>query len=96
MKKILVPTDFSKESEYALKVAAKLAKTYGSEIYLVHLLDLPIQEVDPLSSPSELPAAMFFMELAKEKSSAIKLKLPYDWHRHKIYGLLVVRYTHNT
>lgn len=71
MKKILVPTDFSKESEYALKVAAKLAKTYGSEIYLVHLLDLPIQEVDPLSSPSELPAAMFFMELANKKLEAL-------------------------
>ena len=71
MKKILVPTDFSKESEYALKVAAKLAKTYGSEIHLVHLLDLPIQEVDPLSSPSELPAAMFFMELANKKLESL-------------------------
>jgi nucleotide-binding universal stress UspA family protein len=67
MKKILVPTDFSKESEYALKVAAQLAKTYGSEIHLLHLLDLPIQETDPLSTPSELPAAMFFMELANKK-----------------------------
>jgi len=71
MKKILVPTDFSKESEYALKVAAQLAKTYGSEIYLVHLLDLPIQEIDPLKSTSQLPAAMFFMEMANKKIEAL-------------------------
>lgn len=71
MKKILVPTDFSKEAEYALKVAAQLAKTYGSEIYLLHLIDLPLQQVDPLSTPSELPAAMFFMEMANKKIEAL-------------------------
>ena len=71
MKKILVPTDFSKEAEYALKVAAQLAKTYGSEIHLIHLLDLPLQEIDPLSSHSELPAAMFFMEMANKKLESL-------------------------
>ena len=45
MKKILVPTDFSKEAEYALKVAAQIAKNHGSEIYLIHLLELPMHEV---------------------------------------------------
>jgi nucleotide-binding universal stress UspA family protein len=67
MKKILVPTDFSKEAEYALKVAAQLANAYGSEIYLLHLLELPVQEVDALNTYSELPSAMFFMELAQQK-----------------------------
>ncbi|MGM5468887.1 universal stress protein [Flavobacteriaceae bacterium LMO-SS05] len=67
MKKILVPTDFSNEAEYALKVAAQLSKTYGSEIYLLHLLELPMQEVDALNTYSELPSAMFFMELAHQK-----------------------------
>jgi len=62
-----VPTDFSKEAEYALKVAAQLSKTYGSEIYLLHLLELPIQGVDALSTYSELPETMFFMELANQK-----------------------------
>jgi nucleotide-binding universal stress UspA family protein len=71
MNKILVPTDFSKEAEYALKVAAQLSKTYGSEIYLLHLLELPLQEVDALSTYSELPEAMFFMEMANQKLEAL-------------------------
>ncbi len=71
MNKILVPTDFSKEAEYALKVAAQLAKTYGSEIYLLHLMELPLQEMDALNSYSELPEAMFFMELANQKLEAL-------------------------
>ncbi len=74
MKKILVPTDFSKEAEYALKVAAQLGKTYGSEIYMLHLLELPLQEVDALSSYSELPEAMFFMEIAHQKLEALMAK----------------------
>ena len=67
MKKILVPTDFSKEAENALKVAAQLARKHGSEIYLLHMLELPLQEVDALSSHSALPEAMFFMKLAHKK-----------------------------
>ena len=67
MKKILVPTDFSKEAENALKVAAQLAKKENSEIYLLHMLELPLQEVDAMSSHSALPEAMFFMKLAHQK-----------------------------
>ena len=67
MKKILVPTDFSKEAENALKVAAQLAKKHGSEIYLLHMLELPLQEVDALSTHSLLPESMFFMKLAHKK-----------------------------
>ena len=32
MKRILVPTDFSKHAEYALKVAAQIAKKNDGEI----------------------------------------------------------------
>ncbi|MCB0444086.1 MAG: universal stress protein [Gelidibacter sp.] len=67
MKKILVPTDFSKEAENALKVAAQLAKKHNCEIYLLHMLELPLQEVDALSTHSALPEAMFFMKLAHQK-----------------------------
>lgn len=67
MKKILVPTDFSKEAEQALKVAAQLAKKHNSEIYLLHMLELPLDQVDALSQYSELPEAMFFMKLAHKK-----------------------------
>ena len=67
MKKILVPTDFSKEAENALKVAAQLAKKHDCEIYLLHMLELPLQEVDALSTHSALPEAMFFMKLAHQR-----------------------------
>ena len=36
MKTILVPTDFSEQAENALRVAADLARKYGSEINLLH------------------------------------------------------------
>lgn len=68
MKKILVPTDFSKEAENALKVAAQLAKRHECEIYLLHMLELPLQEVDQLSQHTgALPEAMFFMKLAHQR-----------------------------
>ncbi|MCF1189994.1 universal stress protein [Mangrovimonas sp. AS39] len=67
MKKILVPTDFSNEAEHALKVAAQLAKRYDSEIYLLHLLEIPVQQVDTLNVQSDFPEAMFFMKLAHQK-----------------------------
>ncbi|MFD0963661.1 universal stress protein [Pseudofulvibacter geojedonensis] len=67
MNRILVPTDFSPEAENALKVAAQLAKEYDSEIYLLHLLELPLDLIDPMSKGSELPEAMFFMQMAHKK-----------------------------
>ncbi|OMP31344.1 universal stress protein [Mangrovimonas sp. DI 80] len=67
MKKILVPTDFSAEAENALKVAAQLARRRDGEIYLLHMLELPLQQVDVMNTPSELPEAMFFMKLAHQK-----------------------------
>ena len=64
MKKILVPTDFSLQAENALKVAAQLAKKHDCEIYLLHMLELPLHKVDALSSYRNLPEAVFFMKLA--------------------------------
>ena len=67
MKKILVPTDFSNQAENALKVAAQLARTYNAEIYLLHILEIPLHEVDAMNSRSDLPEAVFFMKLAHRK-----------------------------
>ena len=46
MYKILVPVDFSKKSEYAAKIAAKIGGEIDSEIYLLHLVELPSGIVD--------------------------------------------------
>ena len=60
MKKILVPTDFSKEAENALKVASDLYRKFKScEIYLLHLLELPLHQVDAFSSHSDLQKLYF-------------------------------------
>ncbi len=69
MKKILVPTDFSDTAEHALKIAAKLAKKHHSEIYLLHMLELPMQLIDPVGggSSQNLPESIFFMKLAHQR-----------------------------
>ena len=41
MKKILVPTDFSTEAQYALDFARQFAKKVGAEISLLHVLEVP-------------------------------------------------------
>ena len=43
-KKLLVPTDFSKPSEMAMNKALDLARTFGSKIYLLHVIDDEIQQ----------------------------------------------------
>ena len=40
MKKIIVPVDFSKHSEYALKTAAKIARKYNADILVLHMLEM--------------------------------------------------------
>lgn len=38
-KRILVPTDFSDDSDEALKQALELAKQYNSKVYLLHVVE---------------------------------------------------------
>ena len=76
MKKILVPTDFSSHAEEALRVAADLAKKYDGKIYLLHMLNLPL---DLLSDSDTIPdafaeggtsgppEAIFFMKMAHNR-----------------------------
>ncbi|NDV15697.1 universal stress protein [Muricauda sp. TY007] len=40
MKSIIVPVDFSNQSEKALRVAASLAKEHKAELYVLHMLEL--------------------------------------------------------
>lgn len=74
MKRILVPIDFSKESEGAARVAARIARRTGSEIYLLHMLELPVNTIDPteLSTIVSEPQAIYFMKKAREKFEKFK------------------------
>jgi len=78
MKRILVPVDFSKEAECAARVAAKIAKKTGSDIYLLHMLELPVNTIDPaeMSGIRSEPQVIFFMKSAHEKFAKFK-KLPF-------------------
>jgi nucleotide-binding universal stress UspA family protein len=67
MRKILVPTDFSKEAEQATRVAAQLAKNYDCELVIVHMLDLPTNNALTKRPDSPMPEALFFMKLAHKK-----------------------------
>lgn len=78
MKKILVPTDFSENAENALQTAALLARRFGSEIYLLHMLELPTHMTNPVGEArsNDLPEAIGFMKLAKKRFTEI-LSRPY-------------------
>ena len=69
MKKILVPIDFSEQAEYAAKVAAKIAKQTGSELHLLHMLELPTDIIDPSNygNASNSPTTYLYMKRAQEK-----------------------------
>ena len=69
MKRILVPTDFSVQAEYALKIAAQFAKKYDGEIFLLHMLELPMQLIDSAigGKRAEIPESIFFMKLAHKR-----------------------------
>jgi len=71
MKRILVPTDFSKHAEYALRVAAQISKKNNSEIYLLHMLELPHQASDAVSSGRAIPQIMYFKDMAINKLDAL-------------------------
>lgn len=71
MKKILIPTDFSEHAEHALKVAAQIARKHDGEIILLHMLELPNQTGDAVSSGHALPEIMFFKNAALAKLESI-------------------------
>lgn len=66
MKKIIVPIDFSKHSEYALEVAASIARQHNSEIIVVHMLGLS-EAVVTRDESNEVLEAMYYMRLAEKR-----------------------------
>ena len=64
MKRILVPTDFSEHAEYALRVAAQIARQNDSEIIILHILELPHQAGDAMGSGHKIPEIMLYKDKA--------------------------------
>ncbi|OSY87194.1 universal stress protein [Tenacibaculum holothuriorum] len=68
MKKILVPIDFSKHSEYAAKLAAKMAKKTNSEVHLLHMIELPSGIVDMGGGANfSIPESMLYIRKVRDK-----------------------------
>ena len=68
MRTILTPTDFSKASEFAAKLANKIAKKSNSEVHLLHLIELPTGIVDMgAGSNFSVPESMLYIRKIKEK-----------------------------
>lgn len=75
MKTIIVPIDFSEQSENALKVAANLSKKHGSEIIALHMLEL--NEAMISSSEGFHPEQTVFLIKMAEKRINEFLDKPY-------------------
>jgi nucleotide-binding universal stress UspA family protein len=68
MKKILIPVDFSKQSEYAAKMANRIANKSNSSIYLLHLIELPTGIIDMgAGSNFSIPESMLYLRKVKEQ-----------------------------
>lgn len=66
MKKIIVPVDFSKYSENALKSAVHIAKKQNAEIITVHMLELSNALISQSETYSQ-QEAVFYLKLAEKK-----------------------------
>jgi nucleotide-binding universal stress UspA family protein len=66
MKKIIVPIDFSKHSEFALKAAASIAIKNGAEVMALHMLEMS-DTLLTSSDSNEVPKIVYFMKLAEKR-----------------------------
>ena len=73
MKTIIVPVDFSEQSEYALKVAASLAEKHGSEVLVLHMLELN-EAVFSSAEGLHIEHTVFFIKLAEKRMSEFLAK----------------------
>ncbi|TRX38607.1 universal stress protein [Flavobacterium sp. ZT3R18] len=72
MKRILIPTDFSKYADLAIEAGAQIAKKNNAEIVLIHMLELPGQTNDAITGGTSIPAIMLFKNKADEILKDIK------------------------
>jgi len=73
MNKILVPVDFSEQSNYALKTAASISEKTNAEVYLLHLVELPSGVIDMAAGSNfSIPESMMYLRKIKDKMLKIK------------------------
>jgi len=66
MKRIIIPVDFSKYSEYALETAAELAKLHNAELIVMHMLELS-ESIYTTSGSERNDETAFMLMVANKK-----------------------------
>ncbi len=66
MKNIIVPVDFSKTSEFALKAGAEMAKKHNAKLHILHMLELSDSIITATSS-SKTNEMLFMLKLAEKQ-----------------------------
>lgn len=66
MKKIIVPIDFSKYSEYALEAASVLARKHNAQLLVLHMLEISDSVLNN-TDDEQREKAVFFLRLAEQK-----------------------------
>ncbi len=77
MKKILVPTDFSECSEYAVEVAAQLCRHHGATLHLLHIIELPIYGTDAFEPNITDIGESLFLQQITQKNFENLMQKPY-------------------
>jgi nucleotide-binding universal stress UspA family protein len=91
MKNIIIPVDFSKYSEYALKTAAMIAKRCDATLHVLHMLELSDSLISNSDSGNK-NEMMFLLALAKKKFDSFldkaylkDIKVQAVIKQHKVY-----------
>jgi nucleotide-binding universal stress UspA family protein len=82
MNKILVPTDFSEQSENALKLASEIAKKESAELILLHVVEIPGEQTfsttGEVSSSSGMDQVFVLKMIEKGKNDIAELAAKYE------------------
>jgi len=75
MRKIIIPIDFSKCSEYACKTASKIARKTNSEIHLLHMVEVPSGIITYKTRSSfSIPESMLYIRKVRDRMLNYKEK----------------------
>jgi nucleotide-binding universal stress UspA family protein len=85
IRSILLPTDFSECANYALAYAASLARTFGSSIICVHVIEPMVPTVGYSGMTEPLPIA----DIADQMENSAERELPKLGGREEFAGLEV-------
>jgi len=70
--KLLVPTDFSEDSEQAARYAVELAKRFQAEIHCVHIVDIPADLLSTSAYYMTGPSEQFVEQIREESKKNLE------------------------